>query len=113
MGFGFDYVAREREAAVRQLPTIMSEFPDVAEQYLAQTGGFVMALRRDVPSSGGAHVMLTEDGDDDGGRVFYVFGYGSEDCEGHEVVTTGSARNAVWWFRAWAPRGVCPCEGGA
>jgi hypothetical protein len=54
VGFGFDYVAREREAAVRQLPTIMSEFPDVAEQYLAQTGGFVMALRRDVASSGDA-----------------------------------------------------------
>jgi hypothetical protein len=113
VGTDFDYAARERDAAWRQMPTIIREFPDVASEYLTQTGGFVMALRRDIPSSGGAHVMLTEEGDDDGERVFYVFGYSSDDCEGHEVVSSGSGRNAVWWFGAWAPRGACPCEGGA
>jgi len=106
---GFDYQAACIDAAKRQMPHLWAQDEATVREYLWQTGGFTMALGRNVDEERGSYVMLTEgwDGED----TYAIWSYSSADCEGHEITSATSASNALWWFlNGTVPAGPCPCE---
>ena len=93
-------------AAQDQMPILWEYDEGLVREYLWQSGGFVMVLRRE--SEGGAYILLGEGYAGEG--TFLVEAFSGDECEGHKVAECTNSADAVWWFvNAGRPVDVCPC----